>query len=167
MNVEATGRKTHALRAANRWFCLVVRLYLGWVFVYASVHKIANPAGFAVDVATYDMLPLWAVNVVAIVLPWCELVAGGCLLVGFRARAAALSCAVMMVVFMIALASALARGLDMSCGCFASSSAAEEDPISYLTMLRDSAWLLCALYVTLADGRPIGLDSLTVRHRET
>ncbi|RME23192.1 MAG: DoxX family membrane protein [Deltaproteobacteria bacterium] len=147
----------------NRWLCLAARLYLGGVFVYASVHKIGDPGGFALDVATYDILPLWAVNFAALALPWCEMVAGLCLIAGFRARAAALACAFMMVVFMAALASALARGLDMSCGCFASSSAAENDPISYLTMLRDSAWLLLAIYITASDNSPIGLDSLTVR----
>jgi len=137
---------------------LAARLYLGGVFVYAAWHKIVSPADFAVDVATYRMLPLAAINLFALVLPWVEIIAGGMLLVGLRTRAAALLVAGMMAMFIVALAVALARGLDMSCGCFAAQSSA--DPISGWTMARDGGWLALALYVLLVDRRPLGLDRL-------
>jgi len=71
----------------------------------------------------------------------------------------------MMIAFMIALASALLQGLDMSCGCFASSAVAEEDPISWMTMARDGVWLLLAAYVLFLDRRPLGLDRWLGRGR--
>jgi len=71
----------------------------------------------------------------------------------------------MMVMFIAALAVALAQGLDMSCGCFASQGAQSEDPISTATVLRDVSWLLLSLYVLLFDTRPLGIDRLLARRR--
>lgn len=148
----------------HSFLALAARLYLAWVFVAACVHKIADPAAFAVDVATYGILPLWAVNAVAHVLPWVEALSAAMLVLGLRVRAAALLVAGMMVIFLAALSVALAKGLDMSCGCFASTGAAE-DPISSLTLSRDAAWLALALYVLFLDRRPLGLDRLLDRRR--
>lgn len=144
------------------WLALPARWYLGALFVLASWHKIAVPHDFAVDVATYAILPLALVNPVAIVLPWVELVAGLMLLLGARVRAGALLVAAMMVVFLAALVVALARGLDMSCGCFASQGA-ESDPISWLTVLRDVAWLALSVLVACCDRGLLGLDGVWKR----
>jgi uncharacterized membrane protein YphA (DoxX/SURF4 family) len=133
------------------------RWYLGVLFIGACLHKIAEPRSFAVDIATYDILPLALVNLAAITLPWAELAAGAMLLVGHRVRAAALMISGMMVVFLVALIIALGRGLDMSCGCFASQGAAE-DPISRLTVVRDLVWLGLALFVVAFDRSRLGLD---------
>ncbi len=143
----------------HAWLGLATRLYLAWVFLAACGFKIMAPASFALDVATYDILPLSLVNAMALILPWVELFAGLMLVAGLRVRAASLLIAGMMVVFMVALGMALAKGLDMSCGCFASSGA-EEDPISYLTMLRDAGWLALALYVLFFDRRPLGVERI-------
>lgn len=146
----------HALLA------LVARVYLAVVFLLACYHKLLDPAAFALDIATYQIMPLATINLMAIVLPWVELAAGLMLLVGFRARAGALLVAAMMAVFTAAIAIALGRGLEMSCGCFASQGAAE-DPISWLTILRDLGWLVLALYVLFMDRNPIGIDRLLGR----
>ena len=142
----------------NRWLCLGARWYLGGVFLLACIHKIADPAAFALDVATYDIAPTALVNLVAICLPWVELAAALMLIVGVRVRPGALLVAAMMAIFTAALLAALARGLDMSCGCFASQGV-EEDPISWLTVARDLVWLLMAVYVLAFDDRPVGIDS--------
>lgn len=144
-------------RRLAAWAAVPARWYLGALFVGASLHKIAAPADFALDVATYDILPLGLVNVAALVLPWLELVAGGMLLLGFRVRTASLLVAAMMALFLAALVVALAHGLDMSCGCFASQGA-EEHPISRWTVLRDLAWSGLAVLVLVADRGVAGLD---------
>ena len=141
----------------HAWLALPVRLYLAWVFIYACLHKIAEPLSFAIDVATYQFLPLWAINAMAIVLPWTELVVGVLLVVGWKVRPAALLVAGMMVMFLVALGWALAHDLQLSCGCFASQ-ALESDPISWKTILRDLFWLLLAVYVLVFDHRPLGVD---------
>ena len=143
---------------------LAARLYLGAIFLLACWHKILHPAAVALDIATYQILPLGLVNPQAIVLPWVELAAGVMLLVGFRTRAAALLVACMMAMFTVAIAIAVAKGLDMSCGCFASQGSAE-DPISWQTIGRDTSWLLLAVYVFIFDLRPLGVDRLLGRRQ--
>ncbi len=152
---EALNWRGHA------WLTLAARLYLAYVFLLACWFKIADPPAFALSVATYQFLPLSLINITALVMPWTELLAGAMLLLGLRVRAAALLVVAMMVVFMIALAWALHQGLDLSCGCFASSG--DEDPISSMTMLRDAGWLALALYVLAIDRNPIGIDRLISR----
>jgi putative oxidoreductase len=157
------------MRALLDWrghavFALAARLYLGVIFLLACWHKLLQPAAFALDIATYQILPLGLVNLLAIVLPWVELAAGLMLLLGLRTRAAALLVAGMMIMFTVAIATAVAKGLDMSCGCFASQGAAE-DPISWRTILRDTSWLLLAIYVFIFDRRPLGLDRLFGRRK--
>lgn len=144
------------------WISLGLRLYLGGVFLVACMHKILHPEAFALDVATYQILPLSLVNLQALVLPWVELVAALMLIVGFRTRAAAFLVNLMMLMFLSALTIALARGLEMGCGCFASEGG--DDPISWRTLVRDGVWLLMGLYIQFLDRRPLGLDRLT--HRE-
>lgn len=144
----------------HAWIALPVRLYLGGVFLAACYHKIVHPEVFAVDVATYQLLPLWSVNMFALVLPWVEAFTGAMLVIGLRVRAASLLILGMMIAFMVALAWALYQGLDMSCGCFASQAAAEDDPISWHTLLRDSLWLVQSIYVLAVDKNPFGVERL-------
>lgn len=143
----------------HAWIALPLRLYIGYVFLYACWHKIMDPGTFAIDVATYQILPLYLVNLMAVILPWIELTSGAMIVVGWRTRAAALILAGMMVMFLVAIIIALARGLEMSCGCFASQSM-QEDPISIMTVLRDLGWLAIPLYVMIFDRSPIGVDGL-------
>ncbi|MFW5740812.1 MAG: MauE/DoxX family redox-associated membrane protein [Myxococcota bacterium] len=151
----------------HAWISLVVRLYLGGVFLAACLHKIAHPEIFAIDVATYQFLPLWAVNFFALVVPWAEAFTGVMLIVGIRVRAASLLVMLMMLSFMIALAWALHLGLDMSCGCFASQAAEDDDPITWLTLLRDSVWLVQSIYVLVFDRNPIGVEHLLSKWRQS
>ncbi len=114
-----------------RWARKVVMwgllLGLAGVFGYAGVVKVLDPAGFALSVQRYRLLPGWAVEAVAWYLPWLEVVcAAGCV-VGWgkaRVRAASLGLiTVMLVVFLVAIGSAWWRGLDIDCGCFGGSEA--------------------------------------------
>ena len=151
----------------HAWISVVVRLYLGGVFLAACLHKIAHPEVFALDVATYQFLPLWSVNFFALVVPWVEAFTGVMLIVGLRVRGASLLVMGMMISFMVALAWALHLGLDMSCGCFASQAAEEDDPISWHTLLRDSVWLIQSIYVLVFDRKAIGVERLISKWRQS
>lgn len=146
---------------------LAIRLYLGGLFVWASLHKIAEPATFALDVATYQLLPLWAINPFALTVPWLELWVGILLMLGIRVRAAALVTSLLMAAFMVALGFALAKGLDLSCGCFASQATAKHDPISYKTMVRDAIWFGLSLIILFFDQHPIGVVPQRLERRAT
>lgn len=147
---------------APRWhrvLALLVRWYLGGLFILASVHKILDPGAFAIDIATYQMLPLWTVNATAITLPWLELFAGAMLCLGWRTPGAMMAVLGMLLAFVVALLAALARDLDLSCGCFAATGM-EADPISWWTVLRDLVWIAMALYVLRVDTSPIGIHTI-------
>jgi uncharacterized membrane protein YphA (DoxX/SURF4 family) len=109
---------------------LVFRLLLGALFVYASLDKIASPAGFAKAVYQWQIGGPVFSNFVAVTLPWVELAAGLLLLAGVWRREAALVVACLLVIFLAAATSVLARGIDVeNCGC-----------VSVAKQAADSAW---------------------------
>ena len=104
----------------------LLALAVGGVFVYASLSKIADPQAFAKIVYHYQVIGPSAslgfvpANLLGVALPWLELIAGVLLIAGLWRREAALLTAVMLAVFVVAVASALGRGIDIqNCGCFA------------------------------------------------
>ena len=121
------------------------RWVLGVVFIYASIHKILDPAAFAEAVYNYQILPDGLVNLTALVIPWLELFLGVFLIIGFWMPGATVLSALLFMTFMAALAYNLARGLDISCGCFSTSPAAET--IGVRTVLRDGIFLVVSLYL--------------------
>jgi uncharacterized membrane protein YphA (DoxX/SURF4 family) len=122
----------------------VLRIVLGCVFIYASLDKIKHPDLFAEAVYNYQLLPEIAVNLVAISLPWLELLSGILLVLGLWMEGSILILSGLMVVFIGALGINLARGLDVHCGCFITQSS---DPITILALFRDSLFLLLAFYL--------------------
>jgi uncharacterized membrane protein YphA (DoxX/SURF4 family) len=100
------------------WVVLICRLILGFVFVYASLDKLANPAAFAQVIEHYHILPFSLLHSAALLLPVVEFVVGCALILGFGIRGAALLTALMTMLFMVGLTSAIMRDLDISCGCF-------------------------------------------------
>jgi cobalt-zinc-cadmium efflux system protein len=100
-------------------------LVLGGVFLYASWEKIALPQDFARIVYRYQVvgpsgtLGFRPANVVAVVLPWLEAIVGVCLVTGWWRKEAAAIAGALLAVFVAAVASTLARGIDIAnCGCF-------------------------------------------------
>jgi uncharacterized membrane protein YphA (DoxX/SURF4 family) len=99
---------------------LALRVLLGAFFVYASLDKIWNPAAFAKIVYQWQVVGPVPSNLVAVTLPWVELVAGALLLAGAWRRESALVVALLLVVFLVAASSVMARGIDVeNCGCVA------------------------------------------------
>ena len=97
---------------------LVLRLLLGAYFVYASLDKIADPAAFAKVVYQWQVLAPVPANGLAVTLPWIELLAGGLLILGVWREEAALVIALLLLVFLLAAGSVVARGIDVeNCGC--------------------------------------------------
>ena len=120
-------------------FILCLRVALGLVFVVASIDKIHNPDGFAEAIANYRLLPYEFIHGIAIVLPWIEVVTGILLLLGIWTRANALITSLMLLVFIFAIAQALWRALDISCGCFTTDPGANK--MTRWTLYWDVIWL--------------------------
>ena len=125
---------------------LISRLILGSVFIYASIDKIVNPGDFAKIVGNYHVLPFGIENLLAIILPWVEFIAGVCLIVGVMVDGATILVILMNIVFIFAITQALARGISVECGCFSVASDAGS-AIGVKTILRDIGYLLLAYIV--------------------
>lgn len=123
------------------------RMLLGAVFLYASADKILHPRAFADAIAAYEILPDAWVPVVAVTLPWIEAACALALLAGVFVDAAALATGGMLVVFIAGIASAMARGLEIDCGCF---SASRDSPVGWSRIIEDLV-LLGAAGAVLAD----------------
>jgi putative oxidoreductase len=126
-------------------FNLILRLIVGGVFITAGVLKILDPVTFAADIGNYRLLPHEVVNLMAITLPWIEVVAGLLLVLGIWNRASALILTLLMIVFLIAIGQALARGLDIRCGCFGT---IEARKVGLLALWQDGALLAMAAWLT-------------------
>jgi putative oxidoreductase len=137
---------------------VIFRLAVGLIFIYASMDKLLYPSAFAVAVYNYKILPGSLINLVAITLPWLELVCGILLIVGLFPRAAALILSLLLVVFLLALFISLYRGIDISCGCFTVSTAAEKINISYIA--RDLLVLAMSLQVLCFDRNLLSIERL-------
>ncbi|MDZ7667435.1 MAG: MauE/DoxX family redox-associated membrane protein [Desulfotignum sp.] len=122
------------------------RLVMAGVFIYASIDKIIHPDLFAEAVYNYQVLPGYLVNLTALILPWLELTLGTCLLINRWMAGASALAAMLMALFVGMIIFNLARGLDISCGCF--SAAPDEDPITALTLVRDLSFLILSLGLT-------------------
>lgn len=97
------------------------QIVIGLVFAAAGLAKIGDLKSFAEQVHYFRMIPVWSENLVAMTLPWIELVAAGSLILGIRARAGGILVFAMMALFTIAVGQAFARGIDIECGCFGTS----------------------------------------------
>jgi len=126
---------------------LLCRLALGIVFFYAGIEKIIAPGEFAVAIYNYRLLPDWAVNVLAVFLPWLEVFVAAGLITGKCGRGSSLLSALLFLVFATGLTVSLIRGLDISCGCFGASKAS----INWLYLLRDGGLLIMSIFTLFAD----------------
>ena len=97
---------------------LVSRLLIGGMYIYASFYKVIEPGSFAKSIWYYHLVPGNMINLMAIVLPWVELVVGIALIVGVAYRGAVLWANLMLVFFIVALVTTIARGISVDCGCF-------------------------------------------------
>ena len=128
----------------------ILRLALAAVFATAAVTKIADPTAFHTAIQTYRMLPEILVPLLAVWLPWLELCTAGALLWPRHRRAALWIVLALSVVFLIAIAQAWWRGLDIVCGCFGRP-ATVSGPALREYLLRDLAFLATAGWLLLRE----------------
>lgn len=142
----------------STWLVTRVQIALGLLFVVAALPKLADPPSFAHMIYNYRLLPGGLVNLAALVLPWLELLAGVALLLGVWSRSAASVIAVLLLVFMTAIAINLLRGNAIDCGCFdvrdAGKSVAERLADMRWDLLRDLGMLAMAGQILWATREP-------------
>ena len=128
-----------------RWLALLLRIALGGIFVYAAWVKLKDPWElYALAINSYEVLPLWAVELVARTLPWLELAVGVGLVTGILLRVWSTLTSALLLLFFSLMVRAFSKGMQINCGCFGGSG----DIISKWTLLRDGSMLAGALLLT-------------------
>ncbi len=131
----------------NDYLELVVRIAIGVVFIYASVGKIAAPAQFARIVYNYHLLPGDLINLMAIIMPWVELICGISVILGIYKEGGILIIGLLLCVFAVSIGINLFRGVDLECGCFTVSSRAKSNTLELL--LRDVGYMIMVAYLMI------------------
>jgi len=95
-----------------------IRLTLGFSFIWASWHKILEPDQFTMILYGYGVFPGPSINILAIGVPFVELLAGICLITGVYKRSALILINAMLLSFILIIGFNLIRGYQFDCGCF-------------------------------------------------
>lgn len=140
-----------------RWLAFLCRLAVGGVFLFACWDKLLHPQAFAEAIHNYRLVPWPLLHPWAHFLPVLEAVAGLALVLGVARRGAALLLGGLTMVFMVAIAAALVRGLDISCGCFHTDGG---HGVGLELLVRDAVLLLACLPPLLARDAGPALESL-------
>lgn len=129
----------------NKPVILVARWILAVVFIYAGIGKILDPGQFAQDIDNYRLLPYVLVTLMAAILPWLEVLCGLLLIFGRWMLGASFILAGLNFIFLFAISAALARGLDISCGCF--SAFGEGAKVGLPKLVEDLGLLLLSIVI--------------------
>ena len=140
-------------RAWPRMLLLVGRVILGAIFIVAAYTKLYFSGSwhfgdynffFGMAINSYNLLPVWAVELLARVLPWFELALGAFLISGAGLRWSGIIASGLLLVFIGAMTNAYIKGLEIMCGCFGNN-----EKLGPWTLVRDSSMLVLALSVTI------------------
>jgi uncharacterized membrane protein YphA (DoxX/SURF4 family) len=134
------GRQSLRTRAV-RGGSTLIRLALGFLFLWSAVPKLQHSYDFLGNVYQYEIAGPTSGLWIAMVVPWLEFVAGVCLICNVLPAGAILSAIALGGLFLAAQWIALRQGLSIPCGCFGPVDAASSgDVLSRSTLLR--AWLV-------------------------
>lgn len=131
----------------SEYLSLVLRVYLAWIFLQAGLNKIPDPALFVENVANYRIIPDLAINLVAIVVPWMELICAFFLFFGLRTKATSTILSGLLFLFTLFVIITIFRGVSMNCGCFD----AVGEPAGWTKVIQNTVWLLMTLQIFFFD----------------
>jgi len=120
MSESSGGNKSSAGNPVPSVIYHASRIILGALFIIASIDKIERPWDFGRAIYVYEMLKgslAYLISPLAIIIPPIELVTGLLLIINRWVRPSALLILGMNVVFIIAIAGVIVRGMDIDCGC--------------------------------------------------
>lgn len=147
------------------WLTIRVQLALGIFFVVAALPKLGDPPSFAHMVYNYRIVPGALVNLMALTMPWVELLSGLALILGIWKDAARTLIALLLAVFIVAISINLLRNNAIDCGCFDVTAAGKshEERIAdmHFVVIRDLGMLLMCAQLWWARRRELLLGGGT------
>lgn len=149
---------------------LVARLVLGGVMLIAGAEKISALPQFAISISNYQLLPLESVNIVALLIVWTEVTVGVLLIAGAAVRGSALVSGALLALFIVAILTAMARGLDINCGCAISeadlAAGNKGEQVGWPKIFVNLATLAAAIFLIYFPKSYLTIDRLIRRERE-
>ncbi len=104
---------------SHRYLTLATRVVLGGVFLFAGVSKLGQLTGFVAMVYQYQVFPWYSLaQIYGYALPFLEVAIGLFLILGLILRISSVVSILIVVSFIMAKVVALARGMNITCGCF-------------------------------------------------
>jgi protein-disulfide isomerase/uncharacterized membrane protein YphA (DoxX/SURF4 family) len=146
------------------WLGTVIRVVLGVLWLWASLHKLHDPRAFVQTVRAYDATPEWLSKAIGFGLPVLEVSLAVLLIFGIAVRLAAATSAVLFVIFLIGLIQASARGLKLSCGCFGGGGQTDGNTSYFLDTVRDLGLLVLALYLIAWSMTALSVEQFMARN---
>jgi uncharacterized membrane protein YphA (DoxX/SURF4 family) len=141
------------------WLTLLARVVLGGTLLVAGALKVGNLQKSAMAVRAYELLPVSLANFIGYTLPWIEIGVGLLLILGVATKTVAVIGAINMLVFIIAIAQAWARGLSIDCGCFGGGGSVDPEDTKYLSeIIRDLGLFALGIYLYLYPKGRFALD---------
>jgi len=137
----------------RKYLEIIIRLVLGFIFLYASLDKIIYPQKFAEVIYNYRLMPIELLNICAIIVPWVEAFIGVSLLIGSRVDVSAFMLSVITFFFILMIISAIVRGLNIECGCF--SLDAEGSLVSWKRVIEDVFILVGGIFLLLNKKKTV------------
>ena len=148
----------------------IFRLILAGVLGVAGYVKMIEPHGARDAIMAYRLLPPAVAPFLGYALPAAEIVLGALLLVGLFVRLSGLISAILMVFFIIGIASVWIRGYSIDCGCFGGGGDISADGIArkYTTeIVRDACLTLIGLWLFRWPHTLVSLERNNVGHTFT
>ena len=153
---------TARVQLGLRVLATLARFGLGVLWLVAGVLKIGDPDGMVRSVRAFRILPEALVHPVAYAVPFVEIALGVLLLLGLAVRACAAVSALLLAIYIAAIAAAAVRGLRIECGCFSSGGELTKGaPTHYASeLVRDSLLLLVSALLAVLPAGYLTLDRL-------
>jgi uncharacterized membrane protein YphA (DoxX/SURF4 family) len=98
------------------WCDRLIRFIIGSLFIVTGVMKLRDPEAFSVVINAFGIVPSPVTDILAIVLPIIEIIAGLGLVIDFPFSLQGVSA--LLIVFMGILLYGMHLGLDIDCGCY-------------------------------------------------
>ncbi|PVG81032.1 DoxX family protein [Nocardioides gansuensis] len=148
-------------KSVSQGIGLIARLVTGGVWILAGALKLPRPDESVRAVRAYDLLPEAIVPTVGHLLPVLEVVVGVCLVLGLLTRLMGAVSALLFVAFIVGIAAAWARGMEIECGCFGGGGRLDGASEKYPgEIARDVGLLALSLWLVVRPRTRWALDSL-------
>lgn len=144
----------------NEYFLLISRIIVGAMFLVVGISKLSEPTqAFANEIGNYRIMPDIVVNFMAIIIPWVETISGILIILGVRIKANSVIIGALLFVFIVAVGSAMARGLSIDCGCYSNIKA---QPVGWKKIGENTALLLLCINLFFSGKSSFSLENSAI-----